>query len=346
VKPSINFLSEQGRDGIRIHLFFWLALFLVFAVTVGSSSYRFELIPRAIFSYLLLLGCAYTGRWICRMWLKNDNWLFLVLLYAVAVLAFSVVGGLGYMNFLGLTLESQNLLLLFVVIPAFVGLFLLGGGFVAISRTARKEQIHRLLVSEQQKESELNLLMSQLSPHFLFNTLNNLYGLSITQQEKIPGLLLTLSDLLRYSVYGTSQEFVLLNDELDYLRNYIELEKIRMGKELGLTVELEKADRSVRIAPMLLIVFVENAFKHAKNTVGQKVVIDIRLSVVKGFIEFVVRNSYKEQVVLSSAVHERSGVGIRNTVKRLDLLYGKDGYTLEQNKEHDYYEVALTLKAR
>lgn len=262
------------------------------------------------------------------------------------MLAFSIVGGLGYIYFLDLKLESQNLLLLFVAIPAFVGLFLLGGGFVAISRTARKEQVHRLLVSEQQKESELSLLMSQLSPHFLFNTLNNLYGLSITQEKKIPGLLLTLSNLLRYSVYETSQEYVLLNDELDYLRNFIELEKIRIGQELALRVQMEDADRSVRIAPMLLIIFVENAFKHAKNTVGQKMIIDILLCVRNGYIEFVVGNSYKDQPVAHSSVREKSGVGIRNTVKRLDLLYGSESYTLEQKKASDYYEVALTLKAR
>jgi LytS/YehU family sensor histidine kinase len=237
-------------------------------------------------------------------------------------------------------------LVLFITIPGFVIVFLAGGGFVAVSRAARREQIHRLLISQQQKENELSLLLSQLSPHFLFNTMNNLYGLAITQHEKIPALLLRLSDLLRYAVYETKQEFVSLNDELDYIRNYIELERIRIDEGLSLTVQMDNTSNGIRIAPMLLIIFVENAFKHAKNTIGHKIVIDIKLSVSNKYIVFFAGNSYKDQPDDGSIIREKGGVGINNAIKRLELVYGSGGYSLEQRKEHDYYTVELTIKAR
>jgi Histidine kinase len=346
VKPRVEFFTKHFEKGARIHLFFCLALLFVFVIITFSSRYAISLIPRAIFSYFLLLACAYTGRWICRRWLRKDNWIALIVLYILAAVFFSLIGAACYMYFLDLKPEGNSLLALFVTIPGFVIIFLAGGGFVAISRTARREQIHRLLISQQQKESELSLLLSQLSPHFLFNTMNNLYGLAITQHEKVPGLLLKLSDLLRYSVYETTQEFVSLNDELDYIRNYIELERIRIDEELNLTVQLEHVSHAIRIAPMLLIIFVENAFKHAKNTIGHKIVIDIKLSVSNGNILFFAGNSCQDQLEENSLIRERPGLGINNAIKRLELVYGRGGYSLEQRKECHYYTVELTIKAR
>jgi hypothetical protein len=345
VKPKADFFTKHFEKGIRIHLFFCVALLSVFLFITFSSRYAISLIPRAIFSYFLLLACAYTGRWICRRWLRRHNWIVLVVSYLLATGFFSLIGVTGYMYFLHVELQPDTLPFLFLTIPGFVIMFLVGGGFVAVSRTARREQIHRLLISQQQKDSELSLLLSQLSPHFLFNTMNNLYGLAITQQDKIPPLLLKLSDLLRYTVYETGQEFVSLNDELNYISNYIDLEKIRIDEALSLTVQLESVSRTVRIAPMLLIIFVENAFKHAKNTISQKIVIDIKLSVSNGYILFFVGNSYKDQPDDHSVIRERVGVGISNAIKRLQLVYGSGGYTLEQRKERDYYTVELSIKA-
>lgn len=345
VKLRADFFTKEFEKGIKIHLFFCLALLFVFVIITFSSRYAISLIPRAIFSYFLLLACAYTGRWICRRWLRKDNWIVLVVYYILAIAVFSLIGAVGYMYFLNLELEG-SLFVFFLTIPGFVIIFLVGGGFVAISRAARREQIHRLLISQQQKESELSLLLSQLSPHFLFNTMNNLYGLAITQHEKIPALLLKLSDLLRYAVYETKQEFVSLNDELDYIRNYIELERIRVDEGLSLTVQMDNTGNGIRIAPMLLIIFVENAFKHAKNTIGHKIAIDIKLSVSNGYIMFFAGNSYKDRPDDGSLIRERRGVGINNAIKRLELVYGSGGYSLKQLKEHDYYTVELTIKAR
>ncbi len=193
----------------------------------------------------------------------------------------------------------------------------------------------------EQKTMEFDLLQSQLSPHFLFNTLNNLYGISIEQHERIPPLLLKLSQLLRYSVYGGKKQMVPLSEELDYIKTYIEFERIRISDRLILKTSFaEVSDPTIKIAPMVLIVFIENAFKHAKNTIAQKIDVAIHLQLVDDFICFSVVNSYKPAEELAN---ESSGLGITNTVKRLKLLYGND-YYLHQNADMDVYHTQLKLK--
>lgn len=333
------------EKGIGLHIFFVSVLLFVFSIITFSSRHAVSLIPRAIFSFFLLLVCAYTGRWICRRWLSKDNWIVLVLLYAVVIVFFSMLGVAGYIYLMNFKFDENDSKVFFIGIPGFVVMFLFGGGFVAISRSARKEQVHGNMVSQRQKESELSLLRSRISPHFLFNTLNNLYGLSITDHEKIPGLLLRLSELLRYSVYGAGQEWVPLDDELAYIRNYIELEKIRVEDRLILHVEMSAGNGTAKIAQMLLITFVENAFKHAKNTTGQKIQIDIALSVVNDFIVFTIGNSFGGHVNEHNIIKEASGFGMDNTIKRLDLLYPGE-FSLSQQKENNYYKVDLRLKVK
>ncbi|WP_190295371.1 sensor histidine kinase [Mucilaginibacter rubeus] len=198
----------------------------------------------------------------------------------------------------------------------------------------------------EQKESEFNLLQSQLSPHFLFNVMNNLYGIAIAEPSRIPPLLLKLSGLLRYSVYGGKKAFVPLKEELDYIRAYIEFEQIRASDRLNLAVDMEAVNnQNIQIAPQVLIVFVENAFKHAKNSISPKISIDISLKIKGNFICLEVSNSYEPDKSRCSNEMEDSGLGLPNTVKRLDLLYGKD-YNLIQYAENGFYYIELNLKCK
>jgi sensor histidine kinase YesM len=115
-------------------------------------------------------------------------------------------------------------------------------------------------------ERDLKFLKGQLSPHLLFNTLNNLYGLSLQKSDLLPPLMLQLSEVMRYSLYETNQTFVSVNQEITYLKNYIELEKLRVGKEVKLDMFFqEDVTQKILIAPMLLVVFIENAFKHSRH---------------------------------------------------------------------------------
>jgi LytS/YehU family sensor histidine kinase len=225
----------------------------------------------------------------------------------------------------------------------FATLFLALGVFLALSRETLRRQMKEAEVADQQKQSELELLRSQLSPHFLFNTLNNLYGLSITQQDKIPFLIVKLSDLLRYSVYDTKQTFVPLNKELAYIHNYIELEKIRMGDRLLLKMDVSDSEEAIiSIPPMLLIVFIENAFKHSKNSYNEIIKINISLKVNETGIIFNIDNTCGEATGSNPYLEKESGVGLSNAIRRLELLYpGK--HSLIHYKENDLYHVVLKL---
>jgi LytS/YehU family sensor histidine kinase len=225
-------------------------------------------------------------------------------------------------------------------------LFLALGVFLAYSRETLRTQMKNAEIADQQKQSELELLRSQLSPHFLFNTLNNLYGLSITQHEKIPYLIVKLSELLRYSVYEAKKTFVPLADEIAYIRNYIDMEKIRMGDRLILTVNIEEvSEKKPNIAPMLLIVFIENAFKHSKNSYNLAVKINIDLKVIDDTIFFVINNTCGEKPVINKYQEKNSGMGLANTVRRLQLLYPGESI-LEQRREKDIYHLSLQLKVK
>ncbi len=131
-----------------------------------------------------------------------------------------------------LTTHRELVYVLFLCFPLFL-LSLATGMFIKLVRERVNQQLHEAQVSAINSQSELQLLQAQLSPHFLFNTLNNMYGISISQHEKIPALLLKLSELLRYSVYESKERYVPLKEEFSYIHNYIEFEKLRLADRLS-----------------------------------------------------------------------------------------------------------------
>ena len=192
----------------------------------------------------------------------------------------------------------------------------------------------------------MHLLQSQLSPHFLFNTLNNLYGISISHSEKIPTLLLKLSELLRYSVYDAKETFVSLNDEIKYLNNYVDFEKIRIGERLQLNLDIEDLPaREIKIAPMLLIVFVENAFKHSKNTTDIKIFVEIAIKIWGNSILISISNSKSPVEKDKDMEAKHSGLGLANVRKRLELLY-PNGYDLKIEEGKELYSIMLRLNIK
>lgn len=238
-------------------------------------------------------------------------------------------------------MPAVNLLLfwaLFIVLSSALGAWL---KFLVKRFNLRIDQAN---AQATQSQSELQLLQSQLSPHFLFNTLNNMYGLSISDHEKIPGLLLKLSELLRYSVYEAKELLVPLKSELTYVQNYIDFEKIRIGNRLSLTCNLEQVGTErIKIAPMLLIVFIENAFKHSKNTAQKSIVIDITLKTWDDWILFSIKNSFDEHEEKTKNLS--SGLGLSNTYQRLKVLYPNQ-YELKISKDEGMYNVSLQLKMK
>lgn len=220
------------------------------------------------------------------------------------------------------------------------------GMLIKIVRAYTQNRLREAEAEAAQNKSELHLLQSQLSPHFLFNTLNNLYGLSLTEHEKIPPLLLKLSDLLRYTVYEATEVFVPLKDELNYIGNYIAFEQIRLGDRLVLNMDIEPVTSAdIKIAPMLLIVFIENAFKHSRNSAAQQISITISLKLWGNLILFSVKNSQSSEKEDRSQMDKHSGFGLASVTKRLDLLYPGE-HQLAIDNADELYTVMLQLKKK
>jgi len=331
----------MGKTGLH----FLLSAGLLVTLVLGYYYYRgFPLETGAwitVLSFPVLLGCIYTGRALCNRWFSQSRRVW-YLLYFIPCLALILVLWYFLVRY-SLNLPNLGFVELTVAYsPVFI-LGLLAGFLIKFIRNYTQKQLNDARAQTVQKENELHQLHSQLSPHFLFNTLNNMYGIAIADHQRIPKLLLKLSDLLRYSLYETSQPFVSLKDELAYIRNYIEFEKMRMSDRLILIDHIEEPHASVRIAPMMLIVFIENTFKHSKNTLTEKVMIDISLQLHAGDILFSVSNSCNADTQQNGLVNGHSGLGLANAEKRLELLYGKD-YRLKTFVSNGKYVVELELK--
>jgi len=301
----------------------------------GNPSVRYT-------GYFYILGCIYLGRWVSRKFWSHHNPNTSFFLYSVI----SWLGILlGWWCIIKLFFAPHaGFLELSISAGSFFSMAFIGGILVKMVRMSIQSQLQEAQSIAEHTRSELGILQSQLSPHFLFNTLNNLYGISISQHEKIPPLLLKLSDLLRYSVYESKELLVPLKDEITYIRNYIEFEKLRIGERLTLNTDLDSvADHQVKIAPMLFIVFIENAFKHSKNTPEEKIFIDISLRVNNDSVLFSVKNSYHKAIDNHNIQLKNSGLGLENVTKRLELQYPHK-YILKTEDDGEIYSINLELK--
>jgi len=188
--------------------------------------------------------------------------------------------------------------------------------------------------------AELQLLKAQVHPHFLFNTLNNIYSFSLENSPKTPGLILKLSSLLSYMLYDCKAEEVLLEKEVEIMKNYIDLEKERYGNKIEISWNIEGEIKDKYIAPLLLLPFLENAFKHGTSEQLEKPWLSVDMSVKQDVVRCKIANSKNEFVPLS-----KNGIGIQNVKKRLEFLYpGK--YELKMNDEGNFFVVSLLVELK
>lgn len=189
----------------------------------------------------------------------------------------------------------------------------------------------------QLKEEELKHLKMQIHPHFLFNTLNTLYGLALKKSEEAPEMILKLSNLLDYILYQINKPKVLLSEEVEHIKEYIELEKTRFQESLKVTFNSEKDFKNIEIAPMLLIPFVENAFKHGRLINGYlNIVINIQLQ--ENTLQFSIKNTILEE----NKPSKQKGIGLKNIKKRLQLVY-PNTHQLVINQDINWYNVHLLI---
>ncbi|MDP5170850.1 MAG: sensor histidine kinase [Bacteroidia bacterium] len=341
------------------HILFWGVVFVVFCPEpLGLGAFSLKVFGQIETLWFFLYGfalnlCLFYGfylysipriptqKWFPPLLLNNLVWLIGFVLvesvidyfFAHRVLSYSVApegNGLGFRSLWNWM--STN----FVV----SGLVLIGANFYGFtSAWFRDRQVQRDLEQEKLR-AELKALKHQVNPHFLFNVLNSLYALAFQNDDEptAEGIAM-LSQLMRYMLYESNDTEVLLEKEIAYLENYISLQKLRLNGKTVIRFDVEGEVRGKSIAPMLLIPFVENAFKFGISTARDSHVY-IRLSEGEGKLQFWVNNSIHD--VNTPVLDEFGGIGLDNVKKRLDLLY-PGRYQLDFGPLGSEFEVTLTI---
>ena len=212
---------------------------------------------------------------------------------------------------------------------------------IGIRHFIRVRQLKQQLKDEKAKntEAELAWLKNQINPHFLFNTLNNISSLTQIDADAAQDAIAQLSDLLRYAMYETNKNTVPLGGEVEFMRNYIELMKLRCNEQTSVNYQLSTDSEQVEVAPLLFVSLIENAFKHGVSS-GRPSAISIKLEQLQGQLTFICDNTNYPK---NDKDRSGSGIGIENTRRRLELMYA-DRYEWEQTLEDNIYHVMIKLK--
>ncbi len=202
------------------------------------------------------------------------------------------------------------------------------------------KQKENQLLTRENANAELQLLKAQIHPHFLFNTLNNIYSFTLSKSSEAPALVQKLSDTIHYMITDCKKEAVPLQKELKMLEDYIGLEKVRYGDRLDLSVNITNDDQNKSISPLLMIPFVENCFKHGSSVMLGKQWIRLNIAIKNNLLDFNVANSSPLQ---PTAAKNKGGIGLSNVKKRLDLLYpGK--HQLNISTTEGVYSVQMQIE--
>lgn len=195
-------------------------------------------------------------------------------------------------------------------------------------------------VENEKLMAELNFLKAQINPHFLFNTLNNLYYLAYTKSDNTTEVIAKLSQMMRYMIYESNHPKVLLSREIEYMQSYVSLERLRLNNQIPIGFEVKGNPESVKIAPLILITFLENAFKHGVSGNNPKAWVNLTIELRDKECTYRVENSKLPSV--NSEAGEKSGIGLQNVKRRLELSYPNQ-YQLTVNDTADKYSIELKL---
>jgi len=332
---------------ISIHLFFWLMVFIGFIIFYGqkNDSY-FTILYQLIITMPVYISATYfTIYFIIPRFLLKKQYLKSIIYFiytSLAAIFFEVVI-IIYGMFIIIWPEES---IFANMQPTYLDAYSLIAGihFVIILAVAIKvlklwygSQNRYQLLEQKKVEAELQFLKSQMHPHFLFNTLNNLYALTLKKSDQAPDVVLKISSILDYILYQCNDR-VDLEKEIKLIEDYIELEKLRCADRCDVSFEVSGDLRDVQIMPLVFLPFVENAFKHGVSKNSEQSFVKIFLGIEKSDVRFTIENSYKE-----IGEKKKPGIGIQNVKARLDAGYDKK-YSMNIDEQNGTFCVDLVLE--
>jgi len=331
------------------HILFWLVIYYFYAYFLGFGSSNTEyvnlfsgfLMPVTILIsyfliYYLIPNYLLTKKY--KSFIVYSVYTFIVSVYVIIL---SILYGLLYSEgFKEVGTEPLTKTLPFIILGVYfvvlivVSISLIMHNYNSIVNNENLK--NKILQTQLQiKDQELRFLKMQIHPHFLFNSLNTIYGFALKKKDEAPEMILKLSNLLDYILYQIEKPQVLLTDEINHLLDYVSLEKMRFHDTLEVKTNIEVSNNTIQIAPMLLIPFVENAFKHG-DIINGSLKVSIQIKTEGNVLFFEIKNtSIKENKI-------NNGIGLENIAKRLEMLY-PNSHTLEISQTANHFKVNLTI---
>lgn len=343
------------RNYIIGHIGFWLISVSFFCIIfyLNSQSFNASLVLKALITNIGFAASVYINLYVLiPRFLKQKSYIFyffwLIVMLSASSLFVQLLIVYPLRNVLHVSeqfsrFNTNTHSAFFFVTLVYVGF----SSFLKVVKDwlAMQDLNYKLAKIEKQKlEAELTTLKGQLNPHFLFNSLNNIYSLALIKSDKVPELILKLSDLMRHIIYESREDFISLQKEIEFVDNFIALQKIRVPDQTTIIYEKKGEIPSARIAPLLFEPFIDNAFKHGipgdidKDYI--RIIFDFRQD---SSVIFEIENNYSEEEKWNK---KHSGIGLQNVKQRLSLLYKKDEFKLNVKKEYPVFSVKLELKLK
>jgi two-component system, LytTR family, sensor kinase len=351
-------IKRYSHLRIFAHLIFWVASigFMLFFFYYNEKKVHLDLVvlSKALITNMGFAFGVYVNLWILiPKFLKQKNYVFYVFWLVVLITLSSIFIQLLLMFPLRILLEPGIRLRSFNINlhAAYFSATLIYVAFTSFLKFIKdwisiQDLNLKLAKIEQQKlEAELVTLKGQLNPHFLFNSLNNIYSLALIQSEKVPDLILRLADLMRHIIYESRENFISLEKEIDFVTNFISLQKIRTAENVKIEYNVQGVIPEARIVPLIFEPFIDNAFKHGLPGINGKdyILISFDFS-TPGWLNFKIENNYE---LSEDYKHKKNGgIGIANVKQRLEHLYKTSEYQLKIEHLEYIHSVNLKLKLK
>lgn len=326
------------------HMIFWVSLVVVMMVANGPKLGFFQAFFTDVITVSFFAVIAYLNYFVLfPKYLKEKNlYTHIGLLALTALLLTPIKTTLNFLVSSG-NMEAQSHYISNQMYT-FLTLFFVGTSstIYQIMNDWLVQQRDKKDLESQTLQSELKFLKSQINPHFLFNTLNSLYALTLKKSDLAPEIVLKLSEMMRYMLYECNEKEVLLSKEINYMQNYLELEKLRHGNKMIIEFKVEGKIEKQKIAPLILIPFIENAFKHGINNQISQGFVNLSLWAENTDLMMAIENS-KSPSLPKIAEKRSGGIGLINVKRRMDIIY-PERHHLEIKESPNTYAVELQLQ--
>jgi two-component system, LytTR family, sensor kinase len=347
--PITDLSHKSKRQFIFQQAFFWIASIILFTVVLFYTRGDFtvyDITFRLAANILITIGFLAISVYVNLLWLipqffNKRKFLLFITLELANILLFICLnyyvtlffeGGNHPANYMSEIIAEFILVLLFLIVSTLLK-------FMRDSIALQDVELRMKEVEKQKVEAELRALKAQVNPHFFFNTLNSLYALSLDKSDKASELILKLSDLMRYVIYESRDDLVAIGKQLEFLENYVYLERLRLNENLDIRFDIIGNHSDVKIAPLIYLAFIENSFKHGARDKVDHPYIHIHFSI-----------EHDDRVIFSvenrtdplMGRNPEGGFGLSNVKKRLELLY-PGSYDLKINESLTIYRVDLTI---